>query len=133
MQMQCKITHPDMARMAYMYLKWLSTLEVQPAKKGIVENEIVNLKRELRRWSHEKDDDRRIVKYEGIDGYVALVKLPAFLVCYEKETVEKWFDEKEVIRCSIRPYQTGEAFTRWYHIFKRSGLWYAYHAVGYDI
>ncbi len=103
---------------------------------------VLNLKRELRKWArrdtatvdvgYREPVERRIIKDNGMDGYIELVKLPAIV-----ESVE---DAKEFFKAFLeivyRPTYydcTGQAFTSWYKIFKRNGQFWAYHSVGFDV
>lgn len=51
----------------------------------------------------------------------------------EKEKVIRIFEDLYEIKLPNSPYDcTGQAFTSWYKVFKRRGIWYAYHCISYD-
>ena len=76
--------------------------------------------------------DRRIVRDEGIDGYVKLVSIPE--VFDTVEDADEFFKDFLEIHCRPSMYDcTGQAFTSWYKLFQRNGQFWAYHSVGFDV
>lgn len=110
-------------------------------KPDRIRSEIENAKRELRRWAHRDNTvdvgmgfmvQRRIVKDEGMDGYVELVSIPE--VFDTAEDADEFFKDFLEIQCCPSMYDcTGQAFTSWYKIFRRAGQFWAYHSVGFDV
>lgn len=94
---------------------------------------IVELKRELRRWAHrETDYERRIVKDYGIDGFVALERLPDDFK--DVEEARQFFERFMTYEYRPSMYDcTGQWFTSWFKVFQRNGGYYAYHAVSVDV
>ena len=92
-----------------------------------------DFKRALRGYLRETDDyDRRIIKGES-DYYVELITLGDDDGVTETEA-EDYFRETYFIPVYHSQYDcTGKPFTCWYKIFKRRGLWMAYHCVGIDV
>ena len=103
-----------------------------------------NLKRELRAYAHRDTAvdvgmgfmcERRIVKDEGIDGYIELVSIPEVIDTLDGEDgADEFF--KTFLEIHARPSMydcTGQAFTSWYKLFKRRGQFYAYHIVCFDV
>lgn len=103
-----------------------------------------NLKRELRAYAHRDTAvdvgmgfmcERRIVKDEGIDGYIELVSIPEVIDTLDGEDgADEFF--KTFLEIHARPSMydcTGQAFTSWYKLFKRRGQFYAYHSVCFDV
>ena len=117
-------------RIAYGMAKIMSPLVSQcdnPAKAAIA---IAELKRDIRAYNKAQEEKpfRRLVKDNGIDGYVELIELP------ETEEPEEWFDSNERLTCRPSMYDcTGQAFTLWHYTFRRNGKLMCYHAVGYDV
>ena len=69
------------------YKELLSEHEkIEPKKMKSVKEKIAEQKQEIRK-SHKKNSDRRVVKDDGIDGYVLLIELP--------ETLENLRDAEE--------------------------------------
>ncbi len=110
--------------------------------KSKVDEYAQEVKRELRRWAHRdtgiKDVglgfmvESRIVKDDGVDGFVALLALPKVLDT--EEEAQEFFDEFIKIDCRPSMYDcTGQAFTSWYKLFRRDGRFYAYHRVSFDV
>lgn len=103
-----------------------------------------NLKRELRAYAHRDTAvdvglgfmcERRIVKDEGIDGYIELVSIPEVIDTLDGEDgADEFF--KTFLEIHARPSMydcTGQAFTNWYKLFKRRGQFWAYHSVCFDV
>lgn len=85
------------------------------------------------REANRESSGSRIVKDNGIDGYIELVFIP-LETATDKETVEDFFRAYRCIEPRYSAYDcTGCAFTNWFKVFKRRGFWYAYHSVSYDV
>lgn len=109
---------------------------------------IVELKRNLRKYANRGATvdtglgfmcERRIVKDNGIDGYVELVSIPEVFDTLEDDEegnpgAETFF--KDFFEIHARPSMydcTGQTFTNWFKLFKRRGQFWAYHSVGFDV
>lgn len=105
--------------------------EIEPKKMELVKEKIAEQKREIRKF-HKKSSDRRLVKDDGIDGYVLLIELPETLE--NLRDAEEYFEERETI-CAVPSMFdcTGQAFTSWFKVFKRRGRFMAYHSIGFDV
>jgi len=95
---------------------------------------IKNLKKDIREFFRKEKEkpQHRLVKDNGIDGYIVLMQLPSFL--NSKEEAAIYFEENEAMTCRPSMYDcTGQAFTSWYKIIERSGRLWAYHSVCFDV
>lgn len=94
---------------------------------------IVDLKRSMRAYSHrEVDYDRRIIKDNGMDGYVSLERLPADI--RDLEEANRFFERFMTYEYRPSAYDcTGQAMTNWFKVFPRNGGFYAYHSVSFDV
>jgi len=91
-----------------------------------------DLKREMRTFCHRPASERRIARDDGMDGYVELLPLPEYLE--EMDDAIGYFEDYEYKHCYPSAYDcTGQAFTNWYKIFVRSGRFWAYHSIGFDV
>ena len=90
------------------------------------------MKEGIRRFQQKPAREDRIVKDNGIDGYIRLSPLPA---CIETaEEANEYFMECEYCECIPTPYDcSGQAFTSWYKIFRRGGRFWVYHAICFDV
>lgn len=114
-------------RMAYEMLGILKGLEWR--KEGL-EISIKRAIREYRQKSYNRGY-RRIVKDEGMDGYIELVMLPAFDTM---EGADDFFRDRYYLEAPNSAYDcTGLFFTSWYKLFRRRGNWWAYHRVAVDV
>ena len=96
-----------------------------------IEKRITEQKREVRGF-HKIKSDRRIVKDNGIDGFVELVELPEYLKSTEDAT--EYFEEYEVRHAIPSMYDcTGQAFTSWFKVFKRHNKFFAYQSICFDV
>ena len=105
---------------------------------------VIELKRNLRQYAHRGTAvdvgmgfmcERRIVKDDGIDGYIELVSIPEVIDTLDGEDgADEFF--KTFLEIHARPSMydcTGQAFTSWYKLFKRRGQFWAYHSVCFDV
>lgn len=91
---------------------------------------IVDLKRDIRSFSH-KESDRQIVKDNG-DSWVVLITLPGYI--RSKDEAVEYFEWREYMECPHSIYDcTGKLFTCWYKVFERNGKWMAYHCIAADV
>ena len=105
--------------------------EIEPKKMEFVKEKIAEQKREIRKF-YKKRNDRRIVKDDGIDGYVLLIELPEKLE--NLRDAEEYFEERETICAAPSMFDcTGQAFTSWFKVFKRRDRLMAYHSIGFDV
>lgn len=121
------IRNDEHLRLDYMLL----SIFEEGSKEGHLK--AVELKKRIRSYQH-LPHCSRVIRDDGIDGYVELMQLPEFLDSESKEEATEWF-EKE---CYIEPTRfaydcTGKPFTNWYKVFRRRGRWFAYHSVGFDV
>lgn len=99
------------------------------------------LKRNIREYYKRKEEIpegninggySRMVKDNGIDGFVLLQQLPADLET-EKDAVQ-YFEDYERIEYQPSFYDcTGQLFTSWYKVFKRNDRFYVYHWIARDL
>lgn len=129
-------------RRGYEYLSILTDADrkscADPAK---LEKRIADTKRQLRAYAHRDNTvdvgmgfmvERRIIRDEGMDGYVELVSIPE--VFDTAEAADGFF--KDFLEIQYRPSMydcTGQAFTSWYKLFLRNGQFWVYHSVGFDV
>ena len=96
---------------------------------------IINLKKEIRafyRRENEFDGEQRVIRDDGFDGAIELVKLPEWLESIEDAT--EWFKIVRLIVPTPSPYDcTGRMFSVWFKIFERQGRFWAYHKVAFDV
>ena len=95
-----------------------------------VDESVRHLKKSIRDYQHETAQKtvHRIVKDNGIDGYVELFEIP------NVADPEAWFDANE--RRTYTPSLfdcTGQSFTKWHKIINRHGKTLCYHSVGFDV
>lgn len=128
---KCKCN--DDFRLGYELIKLVEERFNEPDGKTLARKErIDNLKRELRKWSHRKPEERRIVKDYGIDGFVEL--RPLDYDFDSTEEAEEYFREYLFLRCRPSMYDcTGQWFTEWFKVFKRHDRWWVYHSIGIDV
>lgn len=118
-------------KVAYEILSIYKELISEHGKTERVEERIAEQKREIRKF-HKKSTDRRIVKDDGIDGYILLIELPETLG--NMQDAEEYFEERETISAVPSIFDcTGQAFTSWFKVFERRGRFMAYHSVGFDV
>lgn len=115
-----------------LYGKLLSECEdIEPKNMKLVKEKIAEQKREIRKF-YKRGNDRRLVKDNGIDGYVLLIELPETLE--NKRDAEEYFEKNEEICAVPSMYDcTGQAFTSWFKVFKRRDRFMAYHSICFDV
>lgn len=93
---------------------------------------IKEVKRSIRRYFKTQDEERHIIKYYDIDGYIELFELPKRIT--SREDAEDYFNEEVRMICIPSAYDcTGQLFTSWYKLFKRRNSWWCYHRVSCDV
>lgn len=121
------ISYADL-KTGYKILEMIEEIDARNGKSQTA----VDLKREIRKFTHTPVSERRIIQDDGIDGYTELLPLPAHIKSVD-EAVSYFEDHK------YRPYYpsaydcTGQAFTAWYKVFARRGRFWAYHRVDVDV
>jgi len=115
-------------RMAY---EMLGLLHKMGSRGESFDSFEISTKRAIREYTQKPSCDyRRIVKDEGMDGYIELVMLPDFDT---EEGADGFFRDRYYLEAPNSPYDcTGQRFTTWYKLFKRRGNWWAYHSVSVD-
>lgn len=113
---------------------WNNILELYNVDKSKVEKQIKDIKQKIREYDRPKEDsfNYRIVKTYGIDGYIELVELPAYVdnMEYAKEFTAEYI---RIPSFSCAYDCTGRCFTNWTKVFERNGKFYCYHSVGFDV
>lgn len=121
-------------KLAYETINSFKEMMPMAQKTDVALEYIKELKRDIRAFFRKEKEkpQRRLVKDDGIDGYIVLIQLPSFL--NSKEDAAVYFEENEVMTCRRSMYGcTGQAFTSWYKIVERSGSMWAYHSVCFDV
>ena len=123
-------------KQAYEYIRWSKEL-IKHHGYSLLDSPdefnsyIKGIKVAIREYN-KRASDRRVVKDNGIDGFVELIALPDYLKDMDEAT--EYFENNEVLMCRPSLYDcTGQAFTSWYKIIKRRGRLMAYHSVGIDV
>ena len=120
-------------RVAYEILSILSDKTLRVVNPEKLAQHIIETKRSIRLYTHrEVDYERRIIKDNGMDGYISLERLPADIRDLEEA---QWFFEW-FMAYHYRPSAydcTGQAMTNWFKVFPRNGGFYAYHSVSFDV
>ena len=120
-------------RFAYEVLRLLSTNTYKVDNPEKLAQCIIDTKRAARLYTHrEVDYDRRIIKDNGIDGYISLERRPADI--RDEEEANFFFEQFMSYKYRPSAYDcTGQAMTNWFKIFPRNGGFYAYHSVSFDV
>lgn len=119
-------------RCAYELIQIYGELEPTTAEaEERLHDHVCQLKRDIREYTHRPADETRIVRDDGMDGYVILFPLSPFLE--NKEDAEKLFMRDYYLECRPSMYDcTGQAFTSWHKIIEKHGRFWCYHSVCYD-
>ena len=119
-------------RIAYEILRYLNDMADKVDNPERLAKRIIDTKRAMRRYTHrEVDYDRRIVKDNGMDGYISLERLPADI--RDEDEANSFFVEFMILTPRPSAYDcTGQAMTNWFKVFPRNGGFYAYHSVSFD-
>lgn len=102
-------------KLAYETINSFKEMMPMAQKTDVALEYIKELKRDIRGFFRKEKEkpQRRLVKDDGIDGYIVLIQLPSFL--NSKEDAAVYFEENEVMTCRHSMYDcTGQAFTSWY-------------------
>ena len=125
-----KVRNSSDLRVAYEMLSILNQFR-KIGRNDKIEEEIAQQKREIRAFQ-KKQEDGRIIKDFGIDGFIELLELPEFI--RSKAEGNEYFEECVAIQAKPSAYDcTGQAFTTWYKVFERRGRFFAYHSVSFDV
>lgn len=126
------INNDSNLRAAYIFV---ITMDASPkGSKGALDALMVDIKREIRAYTHRPAEDTRIVQERGCDGYIELVQLPGELDKAHKEIAADWFRANRYLEFYPTPYDcSGQKFTNWFKLFRRRGHWFAYHSVSIDV
>ena len=129
-----KVRNREDARIGYMLLKGVrERFDDNDGYADARSELIIELKRELRKYSHrDVEGGIRIVKDYGIDGFIALERLPDGFK--SKSAARKWYGMNCTYEYVPSMYDcTGQWFTNWFKVFKRNGEWWCYHSVSVDV
>lgn len=128
------ITNDEKLRDAYALLMFMQRdIPASSEKKASVKNLAVTVKREIRAYVNRPASNVHIICGD-YDGHMELVRLPDELDRAHKSEAAEWFDDNCYLEAYNSPYDcTGQEFTRWYHLFRRQGHWFAYHKVCRDV
>lgn len=120
-------------RLAYEILGILQNAEGRADDPVKLARRIAETKRAMRVYSHrDVNHQRRIIKDDGMDGYICLERLPDDIGDLEAAT--EFFDRFMTHEYRPSPYDcTGQAITNWFKVFPRNGGFYAYHSVSFDV
>ena len=126
------INNDSKLRAAYIFA---ITMDASPkGSKGALDALMVEVKHEIRAYTHRPAPDSRIVEEHGIDGYIELVQLPNELDEADNADADEWFRANRYYEFYPTPYDcSGQKFTRWYKLFRRRGHWFVYHCVSIDV
>lgn len=118
---------------AYILLRYYEAgLSVHTKDRELIVENAKEVKRAIRKYVGQPASESRIVKDNGIDGYIVRFPLP------ESIQTEGEANDYFMAHCFIEARQsaydcTGQAFTSWYRIVKMQGRFFAYHDVTYDV
>ena len=130
-----EIKNDSKLQAAYIFLRDMETANVFSAEhKASRDILVVNIKREIRAYTHRPPEDSHIVEERGCDGYIELVQLPDELDKAHEEIAADWFRANRYLEFYPTPYDcSGQKFTNWFKLFRRRGHWFAYHSVSIDV
>lgn len=111
---------------------WTYLLRQRDILSKVNDENIIKVKRALREFTHKPLSEERIVKDDGIDGYIVLSPLPDRIKT--PEGAHDYFMNTEYRECVPSMYDcTGQAFTSWFKIINRQGRFWAYHSICFDV
>lgn len=126
-------------RYKYESLLWANELKKEVSSLDLDRyNVFINkIKKEIRDYYKMEDEHKeRLIKDNGMDGYIILIELPSEINSVKIDSFEladEYFKAYEYRRCRPSMYDcTGQSFTRWYKIIKRNNKFYAYHSIDFD-
>lgn len=123
MNIRCK----DDLCLAYKLLSIFNEIGKRNCQKAI------DIKRQIRSYLH-RSHNTKIIRDDGIDGYVSLSQLPEFLDNTSKDEAVEWFKYNCYIEPTYSAYDcTGKPFTSWFKVFRRQEHWFVFHCVGFDV
>ena len=107
----------------------LSILADRPADK--VKQHADRIKKAIREYRDRPADSGRVVSSD-FDSMVVVIQLPKHL--QTAEAADAYFMDHYYREAYPSMYDcTGQIFTTWYKIFKRRGLFWAYHSTAMDV
>lgn len=126
------IRHDQDFRLAYEVLSILREKADSVDDPERLAKVIIETKQAMRRYSHrDVEYERRIIKDNGIDGFISLERLPKDT--RDMEEAKQFFEQFMTYTYTPSPYDcTGQAMTNWFKVFPRNGGFYAYHSVSFD-
>lgn len=126
------IRHDQDFRLAYEILSILRENADRVDDPERLAKVIIETKRAMRRYSHrDVEYERRIIKDNGIDGFISLERLPKDV--RDTEEANSFFEQFMTYAYTPSPHDcTGQAMTNWYKVFRRGDGFYAYHSVSFD-
>lgn len=136
-----KVTSNEYFREGYELLAILTDdAFARDCDKSKVEEYIIEIKRELRKWAHKPETEDVGMGFEitrkvfggDYDGFYELVSIPN--VFKTESDADEFFNDFIRRDYVPSPYDcTGQLFTSWYHLFKRNNQFFAYHRVCADV
>lgn len=119
------ITNNRELKNAYILLRFFK--ELKPDKLDA-------LKRDIRQYYKTQNKRNRLVRDNGIDGFVELIEMPRHTDDCSETEIENIFNEYFKIDFVNSPYDcSGRPFTSWFKPCKRNGKWFIYHSVCFDV
>lgn len=116
-------------RIAYEQILFLKQLKDEYGDDLRIGKHLKRLKQDIRKYNNRVEEiPRRLVKDNGMDGYIELIEMP------ETEDPEEWFNCN--VRLNYRPSMydcTGQAITCNHKIFRRREKLMCYHDVCFDL
>ncbi len=119
-------------RLAYEHMRFIKAfIKGYPSVDKTKTNQLLMETKQAIRTYNKKSSDRHIVKDNGIDGFIEIIRFPKSITM---ENAQKYFDENERITCKPSAYDcTGQPFTLWNKICERQGRVICYHEIAYDV
>ena len=127
------IRHDQDFRLAYEVLSILRENADRVDDPERLAKVIIETKRAMRCYSHRNVEyERRIIKDNGMDGFISLERLPKDIT--DMEEAKQFFERFMTYEYQPSLYDcTGQAMTNWFKIFPRNGSFFAYHSVSFDV
>lgn len=106
-------------------------LKVGEDNPNVPAEKLISIKRAIRTY-HKQPAGPTMVRNEG-ESVTTVERLPV-PDSWDKEQAEGWFYDHCYRPIIPSPYDcTGQIFTTWYKVFRRSGAWWAYHTTSMDV
>ena len=131
-----RITNKSQLEVAYVLLRYYAEktdqLKLSDHDKALLDENIKEVKQEIRRYNNQPVNETRVIKDYGIDGYVLLEPLPERITL--PDAAEEYFMDVHYIPEPRSMYDcTGKPFTVWHRIIHRHGRYWAYHSIAFDV